>query len=70
MVSNVFYSTRLETRTKESNTCTNSLVVKLVGAMKVIIETLASIADRFIRRGLRISTIVRTRKMVNYSCEG
>ena len=70
MVSNGFHSTRLETRTKESNTCTNSWVVKLVGAMKVIIETLASIADRFIRRGLSISTIVRTRKMVNYACEG
>ena len=70
MVTILFHSTRLETRTKESNTCTNSWVVKLVGAMKVIIETLASVADRFIRRGLSISTIVRTRKMVNYACEG
>ena len=40
-----FYSTRLETRTKESNTCANSWVVKLVGTMKVIIEMLALVAD-------------------------
>ena len=37
--------TRLETRTKESNTCANSWVVKLVGTMKVIIKMLALVAD-------------------------
>ena len=35
----------LVTRTKESNTCANSWVVKLVGTMKVIIEMLALVAD-------------------------
>ena len=45
MVAKLFYSTRLETRTKESNTCANSWVVKLVGTMKVIIEMLALVAD-------------------------
>ena len=45
IVTKLFYSTRLETRTKESNTCANSWVVKLVGTMKVIIEMLALVAD-------------------------
>ena len=70
MVTTLFHSTRLETRTKESNTCANSWVVKLVGTMKVIIEMLALVADWLIGRGLSISIIVRTRKMVNYACEG
>ena len=65
-----FYSTRLETRTKESNTCASSWVVKLVCTMKVITEMLASAADRSTGRGLSMSISVRTRKMVNYACEG
>ena len=40
-----FYSTRLETRTKESNTFASSFVMKLMCIMKVIIEILASVAD-------------------------
>ena len=70
MVTKWFYSTRLETRTKESNTCASSWVVKLVCTMKVITEMLASAADRSTGRGLSMSISVRTRKMVNYACEG
>ena len=70
MVTKWFYSTRLETRTKESNTCASSSVVKLVCTMKVITEMLASAADRSTGRGLSMSISVRTRKMVNYACEG
>ena len=39
-------------------------------AMKVITEKLASEADRSFGRGLSTSIYVRTRKMVNYACEG
>ena len=70
VVTKWFYSTRLETRTKESNTCASSWVVKLVCTMKVITEMLASAADRSTGRGLSMSISVRTRKMVNYACEG
>ena len=70
LVTKWFYSTRLETRTKESNTCASSWVVKLVCTMKVITEMLASAADRSTGRGLSMSISVRTRKMVNYACEG
>ena len=70
LVTKWFYSTRLETRTKESNTCASSWVLKLVCTMKVITEMLASAADRSTGRGLSMSISVRTRKMVNYACEG
>ena len=70
LVTKWFYSTRLETRTKESNTCASSWVLKLVCTMKVTTEMLASAADRSTGRGLSMSISVRTRKMVNYACEG
>ena len=70
MVTKLFYSTRLETRTKESNTFASSFVTKLVCTMKVITEMLASVADWSTGRGLSMSIFVRTRKMVNYAWSG
>ena len=63
-------STRLETRTKESNIRASSWVVKPFCATKVTAGMLAPATDQSIERGLSMSTSVRTRKMVNYACVG
>jgi hypothetical protein len=63
---------RLETRTKESKTRASLLVQKPPGVMKVIDAkaTAASTGHEGSPKGLSMSAILRTRKMVNYACVG
>ena len=61
--------TRLETRTKESNTYASVMVEKPTREMKVsdAKETAASTDHDPMEKGLSTSISVRTRKMVNYA---
>ena len=63
---------RLETRTKESKTRASLVVEKPTGVMKVIDAkaTAASTGHDGLPKGLSMSAILRTRKMVNYACVG
>ena len=44
--------------------------VKPIAEMKVTAGIFAPATDQSIRRGLSMSIFVRTRKVVNYACEG
>ena len=67
-----FLPTRLETRTKESKTNASLVVEKPTGVMKVIDakNPAASTDHDPLVKGLSMSVILRTRKMVNYACIG
>ena len=64
-----FLPTRLVTRTKESKTNASLVVEKPTGVMKVIdaTSTAASTDHDPLEKGLSMSVILRTRKMVNYA---
>ena len=64
-----FYSTRLETRTKESNSMCECAGGKPVRGMKVTVWIFLFCTNDRLRsseRGLSMSDKGRTRKMVNY----
>ena len=61
------YSTRLETRTKESSIDARPWVCTPDCTMKITAGMCALATDQLIERGLSMSMYVRTRKMVNYA---
>ena len=63
---NMFYLTRLETRTKESNVHASLQLPKHASVMKMTAGIPAPVTNYSIERGLSLSMFVRTRKMVNY----
>ena len=70
LVTTWLYSPRLETRTKESNMCVSLQVAKLVCTVKVLAGNVAPATGHSIMRSPSMNIPVRTRKMVNYACEG
>jgi hypothetical protein len=50
--------------------CVSSWVAKPVCTMKVLAGNFAPATDHSIVRSLNMNMLVRTRKMVNYACEG
>ena len=65
-----FLPTRLETRTKESNIYASSRHQCLLDEMKMISGIFAPETNQAPVWGLSMSISVRTRKMVNYACQG
>ena len=65
-----FHPARVETRTNGSNISASSGVVKPTCEVKVTAGIFVPATDQSIERGLTMSASVRTRRMVNYACEG
>ena len=62
-------STRLETRTKDSNICASSWVSKLTDIMQANAGMLALATDQLAVKCLTYNICATTRKMVNYAWE-
>ena len=50
--------------------CVSSWVAKPICTMKMLAGNFAPATDHSIVRSLNMNMLVRTRKMVNYACEG